>query len=832
MSLYEIRIPSEAGWYVMTEIGQLGRIHWEDQWQNAPSSQRPLASEFSTFDVVEGQLNVVEKACKKFGLSLTFCEDPKGFNKSYHKMLKTREEGEKKAPHTYFREVSDSLSGKTESLLAQLRNYESLEKQKFASNDLYNLAQGIKSLVPENLGQYRAISEVSPEDLAPRSGLQFLYLAGLISSVEVPRLQKLLFRVSRGNIFLQTTDLQRENACEVLNQVANPGERRSVYFVVFQLGSANSFLKAKVIKALEGLGAVPFDLPSDLSRLDETLQTAQTASEEADKILKVTEKRMTAELEYFLEVNPASGISRLEELRLVVGYESAVKHALNRFKLENGIFWNQFWVSEKQEAEFIVYLRNLKKDNASVKVDVFPADFRELRMTPPTLIRTDDFTGPFQEVVNTYGIPRYQEINPGLFTVITFPFEFGIMFGDIGHGGLLFAVGCILVRYYEQILKTPLKAVLRLRYLLFLMGLFALYCGLTYNEFLAIPWNLWGSCYTRNGGMIVDKEESCTYWLGFDPMWYQAANEVTFFNSLKMKLSIIVGVVHMILGIILKCLNAVYFNNMIDLFFEAIPQLIFFFCTFGYMALAIVIKWLTNWGDGSGAPSIIAIFINLGVTAPGQTLYGDDEGVTQTRLQTSMLSLAGICVFWMFFPKPLILGFKGWMKGRAQAQQAQALQQEPLYQELLKKEDEAQAHKPSHHDDEHDIGEIFVHQFIEVIEFVLGSISNTASYLRLWALSLAHSQLAVVFLTMTMLNPVIGGSPIIGMIGFPVWLFSTLGVIMTMDMIECFLHTLRLHWVEFQNKFFKGDGYLFDGFEVSRIAFDELLIKRESRLKD
>ena len=46
-------------------------------------------------------------------------------------------------------------------------------------------------------------------------------------------------------------------------------------------------------------------------------------------------------------------------------------------------------------------------------------------------------------------------------------------------------------------------------------------------------------------------------------------------------------------------------------------------------------------------------------------------------------------------------------------------------------------------------------------------------------------------------------------LGFPVLAGATFGVLLCMDSMECFLHTLRLHWVDFQNKFYKGDGFPF-----------------------
>jgi len=72
------------------------------------------------------------------------------------------------------------------------------------------------------------------------------------------------------------------------------------------------------------------------------------------------------------------------------------------------------------------------------------------------------------------------------------------MFGDIGHGGLLALSGYCLIKFKDLLWNSSLRPIVEIRYMILFLGLFACYCGLIYNDFLALPWNLFGSCYFRN----------------------------------------------------------------------------------------------------------------------------------------------------------------------------------------------------------------------------------------------------------------------------------------------------------------------------------------------
>lgn len=69
------------------------------------------------------------------------------------------------------------------------------------------------------------------------------------------------------------------------------------------------------------------------------------------------------------------------------------------------------------------------------------------------------------------------------------------MFGDYGHGSLLLFVGFCMVMFYERLLPLLGPTILINRYMFLMMGMFSCYTGFLYNEWFAMPYPWFKSCY-------------------------------------------------------------------------------------------------------------------------------------------------------------------------------------------------------------------------------------------------------------------------------------------------------------------------------------------------
>lgn len=68
---------------------------------------------------------------------------------------------------------------------------------------------------------------------------------------------------------------------------------------------------------------------------------------------------------------------------------------------------------------------------------------------PPTSLVNNPVSRPFENYIEMYGLPSYNEIDPTPFMSLSYSLIFGIMFGDVGHGFLVLLVA-LFMKYKKK----------------------------------------------------------------------------------------------------------------------------------------------------------------------------------------------------------------------------------------------------------------------------------------------------------------------------------------------------------------------------------------------
>ena len=97
------------------------------------------------------------------------------------------------------------------------------------------------------------------------------------------------------------------------------------------------------------------------------------------------------------------------------------------------------WVPQSSYDEYLKMFDNEENVTVMVKDAESVSDLK-----PPTKLKNNRLFKPFQNFIEMYGLPSYNEFDPTMLFAITYTIIFGMMYGDVGHGFVLGLVGVIL----------------------------------------------------------------------------------------------------------------------------------------------------------------------------------------------------------------------------------------------------------------------------------------------------------------------------------------------------------------------------------------------------
>lgn len=314
------------------------------------------------------------------------------------------------------------------------------------------------------------VEETAGGTLPPMNLLNVNFVSGVIAKEKLTILERILWRALRGNLLLREIEIEEP--------VYDPKSGKSIAKSVFVVFTHGATLVGKVKRIAEALDADLHQVDQDPNLRAEQLEEVNGRIADIDSVVKRTQVTVNTELSLIA--------AKVNAWAVILAKEKAIYGTLNQFIFDprRKCLIAEGWVPTDDIASVQSTLDTITA-NSGVEVSSILNELATNK-TPPTFHRVNKFTSAFQAIVDVYAVATYREVNPGLPTIVTFPFMFAIMFGDLGHGFILSLAALALVLNEKKIAKLKRDEIFDMaysgRYILLLMGVFSMYTGLLYND--------------------------------------------------------------------------------------------------------------------------------------------------------------------------------------------------------------------------------------------------------------------------------------------------------------------------------------------------------------
>ena len=262
-------------------------------------------------------------------------------------------------------------------------------------------------------------------------------MAGVIPRARMGIFERVLFRALRGNLLM--------NHGEIADMLIDPVTDIAVVKNVFIVFAHGSQLISKIKKICESMGATIYPVDDHPEKRRQNALEVIAKLEDLRHVLENTKAARKAELSRVSEV--------LGKWQIMITKEKAIYYAMNKMNYDSNrkALIAEGWCPKRSVGAIQNALRVVTDRTGST----IPPLLNEIvtTRTPPTSQKTNRITEAFQSLVDAYGVAKYREVNPGLFTVITFPFLFAVMFGDFGDGVLVSICAGWMVANEKKLLK-------------------------------------------------------------------------------------------------------------------------------------------------------------------------------------------------------------------------------------------------------------------------------------------------------------------------------------------------------------------------------------------